>query len=89
MEDPNILLIQETKSAVQTTEDSLKRCWHNCDSYQTESKGASGGLAILWKPATVILDQVFSSSNTITAHSRAIGLNKEGMITNAYGPKNS
>jgi exonuclease III len=89
MEDPDILLIQETKCAGKTAEDILKRCWRNCDSYQTDSKGASGGLAILWNPATVILDQGFSTSNTITTHYRAIGSDKEGMITNAYGPQNS
>jgi exonuclease III len=89
MEDPDILLIQETKCAGKTAEDILKRCWRNCESYQMDSKGASGGLAILWNPATVILDQGFSTPSTITMHYRAIGSDKEGMITNAYGPQNN
>jgi exonuclease III len=89
MEDPDILLMQETKCAGQTAEDIIKRCWRNYESYQTDSKGASRGLAILWNPATVILDQGFSTPSTITVHYRAIGSDKEGMITNAYGPQNS
>jgi exonuclease III len=89
MEDPDIFLIQETKCAGKTAEDIIKRCWRNCESYQTDSKGASGGLAILWNPATVILDQGLSTPCTITTHYRAIGSDKEGMITNAYGPQNN
>ena len=88
MEDPNILMIQETKCARKTIEDIIKICWRNYESYQTDSKGASRGLAILWNPATVILDQGFSTPCTITVHYKAIGSDKEGMITNAYGPQN-
>jgi exonuclease III len=89
MEDCDIFLIQETKCAGKTAEDIIKRCWRNCESYQMNSKGASGGLAILWNLATVILDQGFSTPCTITTHYRAISSDKEGMITNVYGPKNN
>jgi exonuclease III len=89
MEDPDILLLQETKCMGKTTEDILKICWCNCESYHLDSKGAIGGLAILWNPATVILDQGFSTPSTLTAHYRAIGSDKDGMITNAYGPHNN
>jgi hypothetical protein len=54
-----------------------------------DSKWASGGLAILWNPTTVILDQGLSTPCTIKTHYKAIGLDKEGMITNAYGPQNN
>jgi hypothetical protein len=85
MEDPDIFLIQETKCAGKTAEDIIKRCWRNFESYQMDSKGASGGPTILWNPTTVILDQSLSTPCTIIAHYRAIGLDKEGMITNSYG----
>jgi exonuclease III len=85
MEDSDIFLIQETKCAGQTAEDIIKRCWRNFESYQTDSKGASGGLTILCNPATVILNQILSTPCTITEHYRAISSDKEGMITNAYG----
>jgi hypothetical protein len=86
MKDPNIFLIQETKCAWKTIENIIKRCWCNCESYQIDSKGPSRGLAILWNPTIVILDQGFAIPSTITMHYRAVGSNKEGMITNAYGP---
>jgi len=50
-----------------------------------DSKGALRGMAILWNPTTIILDQGFSTPCIITSHYKAIGLDKEGMITNAYG----
>jgi exonuclease III len=89
MEDPDILLLQETKCMGKTMEEIFKRCWRTCDSYHTDSKGTAGGLAILWNPATVILDQGFSTPGTLTAHYRAIGSDKDGLITNAYGPQNN
>jgi exonuclease III len=89
MEDPDTFLIQERKCAGKTAEDIIKRCWHKCESYQTDSKGSLGGLAILWNPITVILDQGLSTPCTITTHYIAIGSDKEGMITNAYGPQNN
>jgi len=89
MEDRDILLIQETKCAGKNAEDILKRCLRNCESYKMDFKGVSGGLAILWNPFTVILDQDFSTPSTITTYYRAIGLDKEGMITNAYGSQDN
>jgi exonuclease III len=89
MEDPDIFLIQETKCAWKNVDNIIKRCCCNCESYQMDSKGDLGGLAILWNPSTVILDQGFSTPCTITVHYRAIDSDKEGMITNSYGPQNS
>jgi len=88
-EDPDILLLQETKCAGQTVEAILKKFKHNCDSYHLDLKGAAGGLAILLNHATFILDQGFSTPSTLTVHYRAISLDKDEMITNAYGPQNN
>jgi hypothetical protein len=52
-------------------------------------KALHRGLAILWNPATVILDQGLSTPGTLTTHYRAIGSDKDGLITNAYGPQNN
>jgi exonuclease III len=89
VENPDILLLQETKCVGDEAEDIFQRCWRTCNSIHTDSNGVAGGLAILWNPATVIIDQPFSTVGTLTAHFRAIGSNKEGMITNAYGPQSA
>ena len=88
MEDLDILLLQETKCAGKTIEEILKRCWRTYNSYHIDSKGVVGVLTILWNPNTVILDQGFSTPWTLTAHYRAIGTDKDGLITNAYGLQN-
>jgi exonuclease III len=89
MEDPDIFLIQETKCAGKNAEEIIKICWSNYKSYQMDSKGASGGPTFLWNLTAFILDQGFSTPCTITVHYIAIGSDKEGMITNAYGPQNN
>jgi exonuclease III len=89
VEDPDILLLQETKCAGPIVEDIFRRCWRQRKHYHLDSKGAAGGLSILWNPTTVIMDQALSTTNTLTAHYRAIGSDKDGIITNAYGPQSS
>jgi hypothetical protein len=51
-----------------------------------DANGAAGGLALLWNPATILLDNFFTSKWTITASFRLIGSNKQGYIKNVYGP---
>jgi hypothetical protein len=68
-------------------EDLIKICWRQSNYYHMDSKGVAGGLAILWNPTIVIMDQALSMTRTITTHYQAIGSNKDGMITNAYGPQ--
>jgi exonuclease III len=87
MEDPDILLLQETKCAGQIVEAIFIKCWCNYNSYHTDLKGVGGGLAILWNPNSVILNQGLSTLGTLTTHYRSIGSDKYGWITNAYGPQ--
>jgi exonuclease III len=49
-EDPNILLLQETKCVGEAAEEIFKRCWRHCNFIHNDSNGAAGGLAILWNP---------------------------------------
>jgi exonuclease III len=88
-EDPNIIFLKETKCAGEAEEEVFRRCWQHFLFIYNDSKGAAGGLEILWNLATVIIDQPFSTASTIFAHYRAIGSSKEGVLTNAYGPQNN
>jgi len=45
-----------------------------------------GGIEMFWNPNTMLLDGFFTSEWTITASLRLIGSNKQGYITNVYGP---
>jgi site-specific DNA-adenine methylase len=48
-----------------------------------------GGIAIFWNPSTIIMENLFSTKWSIMTHYRAIRSNKEGVITNAYGPQST
>jgi exonuclease III len=85
-EQPDILLLQETKCAGEEAFSTLQKCWKQDQHVGVDGRGAEGGLAMLWNPTTMLLDGVFTSEWTITTSFRLIGSNKQGYITNVYGP---
>jgi exonuclease III len=85
--DLDILFIQETKCVGIAAEEVLARCWRQSSFVYNDSKGAARGIAILWNPTIVVLDNFFSTTWTISARYRVMGSNKEGILTNAYGPQ--
>jgi exonuclease III len=85
-EQPDILLLQETKCAGEEASPLFKNVGSKPNHVEVDAKGAAGGLAMLWNPTTVLLDGFFTSKWTITASFRLIGSNKQGYITNVYGP---
>jgi exonuclease III len=67
-ENLDILLIHETKCVEEETKEIFQRCWRHCNSIHTDSNGATWGLAILWNPASVIIDQPFATVGTLSVH---------------------
>jgi hypothetical protein len=61
-------------------------CWKHSNFDYNVSIGAVGGIKIFWNPATLIFDNFFFTKWSLTTHYRAVGSNKDGVITNAYGP---
>jgi hypothetical protein len=88
-EQPNILLLQETKCAGKEALHILQNCWKQANQVEVDAKGTTVGLAMLWNPATILLDDFFTSNWTITASFRLIGSNKHDYIKNVYGPTRS
>jgi exonuclease III len=87
-ENPDIVMLQETKCAGLEAEHIFKRLWKDCSYFYLDAAGASGGLAILWNPRHIALEEPFSTAGTLTARYAVIGSNHEGTITNVYGPQN-
>jgi exonuclease III len=85
-DQPDILLLQETKCVGEEMNQILSRCWKQGKMMNIDSKGAVGGLAILWNPNTVLLENFFTTRWTISAEYRLIGSNKPGFLTNVYRP---
>ena len=65
----------------------FQRIWRECDFILTDSIGALGGLAILWKPCNVSLSRSFATIVIIRTHFEITGSHQMGTITNVYGPK--
>jgi len=65
-ENPDMLLLQETKCAGTEADTILQRIWRDCHFTSTDAAGASGGLAILWNPKSVSVHNLFSTEGTIT-----------------------
>jgi exonuclease III len=86
-ENPDIRLLQETKCVNGIEEEILRRCWRHFNFTYTYSKEEVGGLSILCNPTTFILEMAYSTKGAISAHYRALGSSKSGVITNAYGPQ--
>jgi exonuclease III len=86
-ENPDILLLQETKCAGREAEGIFRSSWKGGDFLLQDSVGLAGGLAILWNPQKVSMTQPFSTKGTLSAHFRALDSSKEGVITNVYGPQ--
>jgi exonuclease III len=86
-ENPDILLLQETKCSGREAESIFRSSWRDGEFLFQDSVGAAGGLAILWNPQTVTLFHPFSTKDTLTAYFKVTASSKEGAITNVYGPQ--
>ena len=62
----------------------LQKCWKQANLVEVDTKGAVGGLVVLWNPSMVLMKGLFTSNWTITASFRIIGSNKSFFIMNVY-----
>jgi exonuclease III len=85
-ENLDILLLQETKCFGSEMDRILTQCWKQANTIHTDSRGTTGGLAILWNPTILILEVFLTTRWTISTDYREIGSDKEGIITNVYRP---
>eukprot|EP00253_Pinus_taeda_P004296 PITA_04296 len=86
-EKPAIVFLQETKCS-STTIDSLgNKAWAGSSSISVDASGASGGLAILWNPQIVSLDNFHATLHLIQAKFHLIGTKIHGHLTNVYFPQ--
>jgi exonuclease III len=87
-EKPDVLLLQETKCSNEDLNKLLPYSWKQGEAVSIAAAGTAGGLAVLWNPTTVRLENFATTRWSITAEYRLIGSNQPGHITNVYGPAN-
>jgi hypothetical protein len=74
-EQPDIILLQETKCAGEEMTQILSRCWKIGKIMTIDSIGMAGSLAILWNPSSVVLENLFTTKWTISVEYMLIGSN--------------
>jgi len=85
-EQPDIMFLQETKCAMEEMDRVISRCWKQGKIIFTDATGTAGGLAILWNPCSVLMENFFTTRWSISAEYMLIGSNKSSFLTNVYGP---
>lgn len=86
-EKPAIIFLQETKSSSAMIDRLSNKLWAGSSSISVDASGASGGLAILWNPQIISLDNFNSTLHIIQATFHLIGTNIHGHLTNVYFPQ--
>jgi exonuclease III len=85
-ENPDVLMIQETKCTSEDIERMLPYCWRQGKAVSIDATGTAGGVAILWNTNMVTLENFYTTRWSITAEYRLIGSDRPGHLTNVYGP---
>lgn len=83
-EKPSIFFLQETKSSNTAIEKVRNKIWAGSSALSVDASGASGGLAILWNPKTLSLNDFHATHHLIQASFHLIGTNIHGHLSNVY-----
>jgi exonuclease III len=86
VENPDVVLLQETKCTSEDIDRLLPYCWKQGRAISIDATGTAGGVAILWNTTALLMENFYSTRWSITAEYRLIGSNKPGHLTNIYGP---
>eukprot|EP00253_Pinus_taeda_P020287 PITA_20287 len=86
-EKPSLVFLQETKGNSNSLEKILNKVWTSCCLVSVDSLGTSGGLAILWNPQILSLQDFHASHFFISTTFHLIGTNIHGLLTNVYFPQ--
>lgn len=86
-ENPIIVFLQETKRNNTIIEKVLRKIWSSCSSVTVDASGASGGLATIWNPKLLTLQDFQTSHFFIQATFHLIGTNIHNHLSNVYFPQ--
>jgi len=86
-EKPSLVFLQETKGNSTVLEKILNKAWSGCHSVSVDASGASGGLAIMWNPQVLSLQDFHASHFFIQTTFHLIGTNIHGHLSNVYFPQ--
>lgn len=86
-ERPSLVFLQETKGNSNALEKILNKVWTGFRSVSVDALGTSKGVAILWNPQILSLQDFHASHFFISTTFHLIGTNIHGLLTNVYFPQ--
>jgi len=89
VEQPWIILLQETKCSGEVLEKIARKAWPSCKRMALDASGSAGGLGILWNPNLVSLHGFRSTCFSLSGFFQIIGASQVGFLSNVYGPSQS
>eukprot|EP00253_Pinus_taeda_P036581 PITA_36581 len=88
-EKPSIMILQETKILVPQLAEIIDKSNLPYQVIGQDAIGAAGGIAILWNPNEIIIDNWSSMNGSITGLGRIVGTPQQVIIIGVYGPPSS
>jgi hypothetical protein len=85
MERPTIPFLQETKCSSEDLETFGGKFWKGAKVAALDATGSVGGLGFLWNLNLVILTNLITSHDLMSAYFHILGTTVKGVITNVYG----
>eukprot|EP00253_Pinus_taeda_P002372 PITA_02372 len=85
-EKPSIMILQETKISIQQIEGIIDKNKLQYEVMGQDAIGSAGGIAILWNPNDIILDNWTSMSRVLAGLGRIVGTKEQVVISGVYGP---
>ena len=89
VEQPWIILLQETKCSGEVLEKIARKAWPRCKRMAINASGSAGGLGILWNPNLVSLYGFRSTCFSMSCFYKIIGTSQVGFLSNVYRPSQS
>jgi exonuclease III len=86
VENPHILLLQETKRKDTGILQERNYIWHSCKGVAVSSRGSSGGICTLWNPSIFSLQSWHSTTHWIRTTLLHIPTGKILNVFNVYMP---
>ena len=85
-ENPDILMLQETKCLGQQAQTIIQRHWRQVEVVTIDAQGYSGGIALAWIPESIQMNTYWTTRKMITTQFHYRGMNIQGFITLVYDP---
>lgn len=83
----DIIFIQETKCSIQKIKQIHNKWLSKFEFLEVKAENTVGGILTLWNPQKVIIVDVDTTRNYLSAIIQPMGMSDTFLVTNVYGPQ--